>query len=579
MIQPARRLFAFVAAAIGALAMGATSPTVANAQGLFDHPKYAAIVVDAGTGEVLYARRADALRYPASITKVMTLYLTFEALATGRLTLNDSIVMSPHAASQSPTKLGAPAGSAVNVDLAIRAIAVKSSNDVAVAMAEHLGGSESRFAALMTLRAQELGMTNTRFTNASGLPDSRQVSSARDIAILSRAVLRDYPQYYSYFGTKSFTYKGQTIGTHNRLMKTMPGVDGIKTGYTNAAGFNLAASQVKDGKRLITVVMGGSSTAARDENVADLLDAGFDVLAKRKLGQNITIAANISEPEDISGAGVRPSLEQGSGEQAGVHIVLAENQAPLKGLQPAAPSADPNPGTRMLSQAIAETSPVDAARVRPSTLKQNVALAAADCTPVRMKVKTRARGRHGRHITKTKMVTVSSCSKGKETQVASADCVKVKRGRHHRKVACAPAEKAVAAEKAVEVAKTDCVKAKRHRRHQKAACETTVETASAKVKTKADGKDAKQDVADASDSAAGRYLIQVGAFKSQGEAQRRLTQISQRYGSVVSSASTQVQSASGNYRARFRGFSAAQAKAACHTLTSKGERCLVLSKG
>ncbi len=576
MIEPARRLFALVAIAFSAIVLGLTPTTAARAQGLFDHPKYAAIVVDAHTGEVLYARRADALRYPASITKVMTLYLTFEALQTGRLSLNDEIVVSPHAASQSPTKLGIRAGGTVKVDDAIRSIALLSANDIAVAMAERIGGSESRFAALMTLRAQELGMSSSRFVNANGLPDSRQVTTARDIAILSRAVMRDYPQYYSYFGQQSFNFRGRQINNHNHLLRKMPGVDGIKTGYTNAAGYNLAASQVKDGRRLITVVLGGSSTAARDENVADLLDAGFDVLAKRKLGQNITIAANISEPEDISGAGVRPSLEQGSAEQPGLHIVLSDSQALMKGMQPLTPSTDPNPGTRMLSAAIAETSPVDAARLRPSTLKQNVALAAADCTPVRVKVRTKARGRHGRHVQKTKLVTVSSCAKAKDTQVASADCVKVKRGRHHHKVACAAPEKA-AAEKTVEVAKVDCVKTKRHRRHHKAACETApVETASAKGKTKAD---AKQDVADASDSAAGRYLIQVGAFKSQGEAQRRLTQISQRYGSVVSSASTQVQSASGNYRARFRGFSAAQAKAACHTLTSKGERCLVLSKG
>ena len=577
MIEPARRLFALLSIALVAMIIGTAPPNDAKAQGLFDHPKYAAIVVDAHSGEVLYARRADALRYPASITKVMTLYLTFEALQTGRLSLNDEIVVSPHAAAQSPTKLGIRAGGTVKVDDAIRSIALLSANDIAVAMAERIGGSESRFAALMTLRAQELGMTNSRFVNANGLPDSRQVTTARDIAILSRAVMRDYPQYYSYFGQQSFNFRGRTINNHNHLLKKMPGVDGIKTGYTNAAGYNLAASQVKDGRRLITVVLGGSSNAARDENVADLLDAGFDVLAKRKLGQNITIAANISEPEDISGAGVRPQLEQGSAEQAGVHIVLADNQAPLKGLQPLA-SADSNPGSRILSAAVAETSPVEATRVRPSTLKQNVALAANDCTPVRVKVKAPAkRGRHGRHA-KAKFTTVTRCAPAKDVQVASADvnCTKVRKGRHHRKVACAPAEKTAAVAK-TEVAKVECVKTKKHRRHHKAAaCETATTEVAAKGKAKAD---AKQDVADASDSVAGRYLIQVGAFKSQGEAQRRLTQISQRYGSVVSSASTQVQSASGNYRARFRGFSAAQAKAACHTLTSKGERCLVLSKG
>ena len=192
MAKPARRLSicSVLMAAVLLVAGGLAPGSQASAQSLYNQPKYAAIVVDASSGEVLYARRADQPRYPASITKVMTLYLVFEALATGRLSLQDQVVMSAHAAGQPPSKSGLRAGESLTVDTALRVTALKSANDVAVALAEKIGGSEARFAALMTLRAQELGMTNTRFVNANGLPDTRQITTARDIAIRSRAVMR-----------------------------------------------------------------------------------------------------------------------------------------------------------------------------------------------------------------------------------------------------------------------------------------------------------------------------------------------------------------------------------------------------
>ena len=271
--------FTLALTAAMAFAGAVCGPSVAAAQAgtsLFQHEKYAAVVVDANTGEVLYARRADEPRYPASITKIMTLYLTFEALATGRLSVNDRIPVSAHAARQNPSKLGIRPGGSLTVDQAIKAIAVLSANDIAVAMAEKIGGSEPKFAELMTLRAKELGMDRTHFANANGLPDPRQISTARDIAILSRAIMRDYPQYYSYFGVKAFEFEGREITNHNHLLGKVDGVDGLKTGYTAAAGFNLAASAKRNGKRLIAVVLGGSSTAARDENVEDLINGGLD---------------------------------------------------------------------------------------------------------------------------------------------------------------------------------------------------------------------------------------------------------------------------------------------------------------
>jgi D-alanyl-D-alanine carboxypeptidase (penicillin-binding protein 5/6) len=311
---------------IGALVPTSVSAQIPYLQMNAAEPKYAAIVIDANSGEVLYDKRADSPRYPASVTKVMTLYLAFEALSEGRLKPTDRVVISPRAAAQAPTKLGLPAGDSISVDEAIRAMTVKSANDVAVAMAEKLAGSEQRFAALMTLRGQELGMRNSRFVNASGLPDSRQISTARDLAILSRATMRDFPQYYSYFSIKGFTFRGNYVRGHNRLLDSMNGFDGLKTGYTNASGYNLAGSAVRDGRRLIAVVLGGSSTAWRDNNMEDLLLTGFEVLKRRSHGDRTTIAANLYTDEP-SGPIMRPSVEEGDGDQAGLKIVLTDTPA------------------------------------------------------------------------------------------------------------------------------------------------------------------------------------------------------------------------------------------------------------
>jgi D-alanyl-D-alanine carboxypeptidase (penicillin-binding protein 5/6) len=273
MFQHARRLFLVLGLAF-TTALGTAAPAAQAQIPYFrnmlaaSQTKYAAMVVDARSGEVLYAKHADSPRYPASITKVMTLYLTFEALASGKLHLEDRVVFSPHAAAQSPTKLGVRAGDSISVAEAIQGMTTLSANDAAVAMAEKLGGTESRFAALMTLRAQELGMQNTHFANANGLPDSRQLTTARDIAILSRAAMRDYPQYYGYFSQRSFVFRGRYINNHNHLLNSVPGVDGLKTGFTNASGYNIAISGVRENRRLIVVVMGGPTTASRDQTAA-----------------------------------------------------------------------------------------------------------------------------------------------------------------------------------------------------------------------------------------------------------------------------------------------------------------------
>jgi serine-type D-Ala-D-Ala carboxypeptidase (penicillin-binding protein 5/6) len=232
----------------------------------------ASLVLDARTGKVLASENGDTLNHPASLTKMMTLYLTFEALNRGKITWDTPITMSKYAASRPPTKLGVRAGGTITVREAVYGMIIKSANDAAAAMGEKLGGSESNFARLMTQKARQLGMSRTNFFNASGLPDNRQVTTARDMSTLAIALMKNYPNEYRLFSVASFNFRGQTIRGHNNLMYRYQGMDGIKTGYTNASGFNIV-SAVKDGnRRVIGVVMGGRTARSRDDKMAALFD-------------------------------------------------------------------------------------------------------------------------------------------------------------------------------------------------------------------------------------------------------------------------------------------------------------------
>ena len=237
--------------------------------------KYASIVIDKDTNEVLHARNADDPRYPASLTKVMTLYMLFDAINSGDVSLDEQLPVSRFAASQAPSNLKLKPGSTIRVSDAIGALVTKSANDVAVVVAERLGGSESRFAQLMTVKAKSLGMQNTRFVNASGLPDDRQITTARDLAILAEAMIDDHGESYHHFSRPRFTWAGKTYKNHNELLDTVDGVDGIKTGYTRASGFNLMTSAKRDGHRIIAIMLGGSTSKSRNAHVEALVEAAF----------------------------------------------------------------------------------------------------------------------------------------------------------------------------------------------------------------------------------------------------------------------------------------------------------------
>ena len=486
MTQPTRRIAAAFFAGLLSLttaALAAGAPARAMAQSPATQPKYAAIVVDANSGEVLYASRADSPRYPASITKVMTMYMAFEALEQGKVRLGDRVVISPRAAAAAPTKSGMRAGESLGLDEALRLMAVRSYNDMAVAVAEHVGGTESRFAALMTLRAQELGMSQTRFVNANGLPDSRQISSARDIALLSRAVLRDYPQYYSYFSTRTMSHHGRALRNTNGLLHTMPGVDGIKTGFTNASGFNLAASAVRDGRRLIAVVLGGASTQSRNNHVQELLTAGFEVVRRRASGETVQLTSYL--PANYGGryAAVGSTAQ---GDYTPVQPRTSNGSTPIGGGRTYA----------SLGAVIADKPEVKVtAAARPAPVKR--------LEPVKTIVRADAK------------------------KPAKSDAISIK----------------------LAVAEL-----------------TRAEQARVKVE-------------DASKPDAGKgWMVQVGAFRSEGDAKVRIGQVAKKW-SMFRKAEPVVAEGGGHYRARFAGFDAEGAKAACKALSGKGEPCMPLRAG
>lgn len=292
-------------AALGAAALlAAAAPASANT-------KYASIVIDADTGQVLHARYADSTRYPASLTKMMTLYLMFEAIEAGELDWDDTLVTSQAAENARPSELGLKKGDTITVAEAARALVTKSANDVAIAVAEHMAGSEAKFAKDMTQRAKELGMKKTRFVNASGWPDTRQTSTARDLAILTERVMEDFPQYYNIFATPEFTWDGVTHKNHNNLLQKAKGVDGVKTGYTNASGFNVATSAERDGARVIAIVMGGRTARSRDAHMQELLNAAFAQIAKEAKKREHLIAELGAAESRILGPNERLELAGG----------------------------------------------------------------------------------------------------------------------------------------------------------------------------------------------------------------------------------------------------------------------------
>ena len=370
-----------------AFALSFLTLVILGVQSADARPVQASIVVDAASGEVLSASNADTSTYPASLTKMMTLYLLFEAMQDGRVKLTDTITFSKNSAGKAATNLNVDSGDRISVETAILALVVRSANDAATAIAEQLGGTEAGFARLMTNKAQMLGMTRTTFRNANGLPDAKQRTTARDMATLSVALIRDFPQYYGYFKRTSFKYRGVTYRGHNKLLKSFKGYDGIKTGYIRASGFNLASSAERDGRRLVVVVLGGSSPSMRDRKVADLLTSGF----KSQRGTGTLIAAKAPLSGQVKAAAPAPAdtAAESMVEDVIANILIKPAQADsveerdqpasalqLAGLKGLTPLLKPGtrPKTEPAAAAVALASPV----LKPGTSTKVVDLAEAE---------------------------------------------------------------------------------------------------------------------------------------------------------------------------------------------------------
>ena len=282
-----RKLHAFFVL-MGALILLSIAPSFAEAGSAY-------LVLDAKTGKVLTSENADTLNHPASLTKMMTLYLTFEALHRGKLSWNTKIRFSRHAASRPPTKLWVPAGSSVTVREAVLGMIVPSANDAAAAMGEKLAGSETAFAKMMTAKAHQLGMRHTVFVNASGLPDRRQLTTARDMSTLAVALMSDFPEEYKLFSTRSFKFRGRTVFGHNNLMYRYKGMDGFKTGFTNASGFNLVSAVKSGDRRVIGVVLGGRTAQSRDATMAALLDRHVARASNNKMSRLLASVPSIGK--------------------------------------------------------------------------------------------------------------------------------------------------------------------------------------------------------------------------------------------------------------------------------------------
>ncbi|MGE0036992.1 MAG: D-alanyl-D-alanine carboxypeptidase family protein [Xanthobacteraceae bacterium] len=301
--------------------------TRSRAAGGWNRPNYAAIVVDDKTGQVLHEANADAPRHPASMTKVMTLYLLFEQLEAGHLQLDSELPVSARAAARPKTKLFLKAGQTIKVEDAIKGLVTRSANDAATAIAEALGGTEEDFGRLMTRKAIALGMSGTIYVNASGLPADLQITTARDQALLGRAIQHRFPNYFGYFATKSFTYRKKEIGNHNALLGNVEGVDGIKTGYTNASGYNLLCSVKRDGREIVAVVLGGRSGGARDARMRQLIDEYLPSAGTDRTAPVLTERGPDGEPVTSAIAPELPSGLRLASDDT-VDAILLTNQIP-----------------------------------------------------------------------------------------------------------------------------------------------------------------------------------------------------------------------------------------------------------
>ncbi len=496
--------------------------------------KYASIAYDANTGKVLFGTNENEARYPASLTKIMTLYIVFDLIEQGRLSYNTKIRFSAQAAAQPPSKIGLDVGESIRLIDAIKALVTKSANDVAVAVAEHIAGSEAAFARVMTSRARKLGMNNTTFHNASGLPDSRQMTTARDMIRLGLRIQEDFPERYKLFKTKYFKYRGKTYKNHNALLGSFPGVDGIKTGYIRASGFNLVSSVKRDGKHVIAAVFGGKTGRKRNALMRSLLSRALKKASPTKTRKPLLIA----KPRPV----MRPKLPVQKPDQGPVLDQRIE----------VGRAAEPRPAVRpraKLKPSIA------IARVRPGDVTQRAATGNAD-------------------------VAAAPADGGLWRDSGNATAQNAAEPARERGTGRAPGT--LQDQLAALLARSSLAQA---------ALIPSPEAQEGGEEQGSTDQDAEPNYAAGHPAAAaaapsgglaGGMAIQVGAYTSHGEAEARLAQVARLGDRLLDGFTPEVPSfergATRFYRARFAGFDPATAKAACSELERRGVDCFVVRR-
>jgi len=540
-------------------------------------PPFASIVVDGNSGAVLQAANPDALRHPASLTKVMTLYLLFERLESGRLKLDSALKISGHASEQAPTKLGLKPGQTISVEDAIKGIVTKSANDAAVAVAENLGGDEDSFAKLMTQKAHALGMANTIYVNASGLPDDDQVTTARDQAVLGRVIQERFPRYYRYFSTENFVYHGEAMRNHNHLLGVVDGVDGIKTGFTRASGFNLLTSLHRDGRYLVAVVMGGPSASERDERMRELIGAHIKEAAVRRTAP---IIAERSERREEAPARLPASRTAPANVESSTVPSTTPNTAP----RVAAGSNDPI--RPLLVKTISyRTAPVQTASLAP--MPALVPVAAMASVPQPNAVAPAVPAQAGtRASSPTTRAEIAAAAPNVDLKVAQAEPSVPTTAASEPP----PAKSAVAAPLQIQSAQTQPAQtqpAQTQPAHMQPvqtqpARTRPAQTEPAPIETHVAA--AKVQIAPAYYAPPahthGGWLIQIGAFDDEAEAKQHLTEAQTKVHVALAAKdpfTERVQKGDkALYRARFAGFDKSTAEAACRALKRSDFECMAL---
>jgi D-alanyl-D-alanine carboxypeptidase len=511
-------------------------------------PPAASIVVDGNTGTILHASNAEAARHPASLTKIMTLYLLFERLDAGKIKLDSPLKISEHAAEQAPTKLDLKPGSTLRVEDAIKAVVTKSANDAAVAIAENLGGDEDQFAKIMTEKAHALGMTHTTYVNASGLPDDDQITTAQDQALLGRAIQERFPQYYRYFSTEEFVYRGHAIRNHNHLLGVVSGVDGIKTGYTRASGFNLVTSVHRDGRYIVAVVLGGRSAGERDAHMRALINEHLREASLRHTALAVAEKSALrAETKATSAERIEPKA-------------MAFVKAPLSSSHTdppptAAPKASvATVGTSDPIQPLpVRTIPYRTAPVQAGTLGPIPALVSAPPAPQPIASIPVRPSSPGPSAEATSSVFVASADPAPIANAPKADAAMI----------AAPAK--------VEAIKIGAPTA-----------DTTI-TDLAKIepmKPAAKPEPVKQEPPAPPVHVHAGWQIQIGAFEGEDEAKQHLSEAESKIPAVLARAdrfTERVQKGDkALYRARFAGFDKATAEAACRQLKNSDIACMAV---